>query len=76
MESDKMKINYFFFKSIFGKSKLDKKNVQKRKAPLKTRKKLFSLHNENLSCGHKKNNFQFVTIKIFFIKFEKSYFLR
>ena len=47
-----MERNTFYFKniikkvkSIFGKSKMDKKNVQNRKAPLKTRKKLFSLHN-------------------------------
>ena len=68
MESDKMKNILFFFKSIFGISKMDKKNVQNRKGPSKTPKKLFSLHNEKLACGYKKNNFQFVTVIFFILK--------
>ena len=34
-------------------------------------KKLFSLHNEKLACGHQKNNFQFVSI-IFFYFYKKT----
>ena len=38
MERDTLNLKniLFFFKSIFGNSKLDKKNVQNRKGPLKT----------------------------------------
>ena len=39
-EMERDNINFknilFFFKSIFGKSKMDKKNVQNCKGPLKT----------------------------------------
>jgi len=46
----------------FNFFKMDKKNVQKKKAWIFYEKIVNCDHNEKLSSGHRKNNFQFVMI--------------